>query len=215
MFRYRLSSFALFLAIVCIGLGWYVDRNRLAEELDATKDPTMLRVSILAEKYLYWSPSHYIRNDYLQLESVLSHRVGEFTGIIRESSQGFNHGNLRVPSIETLDAVIDLLDDDDHAIQLAATQLTAIYLESVSGRNVADEQSIRLKAHFQSKGLPVMLDLLNSPDPRVGAAAALSIGNTFPTNNSKQLLIKALERNAEKDNGNRLEIAWAIRMITG
>ena len=82
MFRYRLSSFALFLAIVCIGLGWYVDRSRLAEELDATKDLTMLKVSILAEKYLYWSPSHYIRNDYLQLESILSPRVGEFTGII-------------------------------------------------------------------------------------------------------------------------------------
>lgn len=207
MNRFRLSSGLFLLAVICIALGWYVDRSSLARKLEANQHP----ITSYWEKHAYWSPSLHLNMDTDTLESNLADHVDAFSGELVESSQGMSQATLRQASPKTMDDIALLLDCTDQATRLAAARLSALYLEAVSGRSNTNQSSIEKRAYFQANFKDKIMALLQDNDPDLRAAAALIVGNLYFTREIEQVMMDAFDR--EDEQTVKLYLAWAHHHI--
>ena len=203
MLRFRITSALLLMAAIAVGLAWYVDRTRLSAQLEADRHP----ISRYWEKHNLWSPSLHLATDTNKLEAKLTHRINQFSGDMIVSSQGMSQTELRQPTIATLEAVIELLGDSEPSVQLAAAELIALYLESVSGRSNNDQKSIEIRAYFHATSFDHVKAMLADPNSNIRAAGALTIGNMYYTRDVDRLMKNAFEQ--ENDQHVKICLAWA------
>jgi hypothetical protein len=207
MVRYRISTLILFVVMLAIALGWFVDRRRLVDRIERQTPP----ISLFGEKFSYWSPSGYLGGrDTSFYESLLAERI-EFDGKMVVSSQGMGSPSLRQPTVATLDATVALLDENDESTKLLAAELLALYLQAVSGLKNVDSESVAIRVHFYVVGLEKARALLESENPKIRSAAALILGNTLYDRYTLQSLSAAFDR--ETDSNVMWHLAWAYWRI--
>jgi hypothetical protein len=206
MFHFRISTVLLVFLAVAITVAWCVDHRRLVDRIERVNPP----ISLYGEKFGYWSPSLYLNGDTSLFELVLPSHI-HFDGELVKSSQGMGRVHLRQPTIETLDATISLLDRDDEEVKLIAIRLLALYLQAVSGRHDFDAQSVATRVHFQVNGLHKVRYLLQSSNPDIRSAAALTLGNSLYDRDTLEMMEETFEK--EKDSGVKQHLAWAYWSI--
>jgi hypothetical protein len=207
MLRFRVSSLLLFVLMIAIALGWFVDRRNLIDRFER-ENP---RISRWNFKFHYWSPSLYLHDrDTSHYESLLAERI-EFDGKFVVSSQGMGSPRLRQPTNETLDATIALLDDSNESTKLQAAELLALYLQAVCGSANVDGDSLATRVHFQVAGLRKTRGLLESDNSEIRNAAALILGNTIYDRCTVEILSDAF--NKESDPDVFVHLAWAYWKI--
>lgn len=207
MFRFRITTLLFLITIVSLGIAWYVDRTALQEELQRKQHS----IATYPEKHGYWSPSLHLNTTTNQLESLLTPRIGEFSGPIVESSQGMSHEALRQPSLATIDEIVPLLADPHPATRLTAARLVALYLEAASGKNNSDSDSIRTRAYLHAAAEDKVQALLNDPDAAIRAAGAFIAGNLYYSRKNEQMLKDAFDK--ETDGSVRQYLAWAYHHL--
>jgi hypothetical protein len=208
MFRIRITSLLFLVAIVAICLGWYVDHVSISSRLKSKQHP----VTWYWEKHYLWSPSLHLGCGTDVLEARLSHLVDQFDGEKVVSSQGVSQENLRQPTIDTIESVMGLLNDNDDSIKLASAELLALYLEAVAGRSNKDQSSIEIRAYFHAHAFEHVKSMLESPDSGIRSAGALALGNMFYTRDAEQLIMDSFDREVEQQV--KINLAWAYYHIT-
>ena len=206
--RFRLSHVLWLFLTLGIATAWYVDRSQLLVRIKTHNPP----ISQYGEKHQLWSPSAYLRADVLDLEKQLADRIPKFQGPFVSSSQGLSDASLRQPTLDTLDAVIVLLDAKDAQVRLIATQLLALYLESVSGSDNLNSECYATRIQFHVFGHGKALSLLSDNDKQVRGAAALLLGNSIGDNYTMQLMSEAFDK--ENDQSVKWKLSWAYWKIT-
>lgn len=114
-------------------------------------------------------------------------------------------------SPETFDSVVQLVDSDNESTRLAAVQLLALYLESVSGRSNTDQASISKRAYYHVTVRDDIDLLLQDADADVRAAAALVAGNLFFIRKIERTMMEAFDR--EDEQTVKMHLAWAYHHI--
>lgn len=205
MFRYRMSTMLWLFVPIALALGWCVDRHFLLQKMHGTHKP----IEFHCQKSSLWSPAAFWDTGTAALERRLSNHNVDFAGNMVTSSQGLGDYQLRQPSIETLDAVIALLDDK--STRQPAAELLALYLEAVSGMQNNDEYSFQVKVHFHLHGLAKSRELMGDSDVGVRRAIALVLGNTFRSREAKEWLMDAYDK--ELDQGVKLYLSWSYQNV--
>ena len=210
MARFRISTLLFICVIVSLSLAWFVDHRQLKLKINQLNRPKF--INTLGEKHRYWSPSIYLKIDDISvLEQKLLPSGFTATGNIVPSTQGMGKAKLRRPTINTLDALAELLYEKE--TQLDAAKLLALYLQALSGKDrLLDEACLTVKAHFHlSYSQGIRWTLLADPDDEVRSAAALILGNTLPDMGTIESLQYAFDR--EKNDTVKKHIAWAIKTL--
>ncbi len=206
MLRFRLSTVLVSTALLAVALGWWIDHRQLQNEIDNRT----AAISNFGEKQQLWSPHAYLHKDTSHYESLLGSRV-KFDGRHVESSQGLGRPNLRLPTRETLDSVVDLLNDPDTSVRINAAELLSLYLQAASGSKSFDYESFDIRAYFNAIGLAKTYRLLDDESPTLRAAAALILGNTLYVRHTERILIRAFDN---EDNENvKWKLNWAYWAI--
>jgi len=205
MIRYR-TPFVLLLSIACLwAFSWFIWRSELVQSQPATAH--QVPISRFWEKHQYWSPSAHLGTDTDKLESMLSHQVERFSGNIVKSSQGMSDARLRQASPDTFATVARLIDSSDRSLQLAASRLLCLYLESVSGSENLDPDSVRKRKCFCELYRDKVKKLLQDNDPDIRSAAALAAGNLDFNRDIKTSLDESFQR--ERSATGKIHLAWA------
>jgi hypothetical protein len=206
MFRFRMSSVLWFFVTISVAAAWFVDRQLLLQELKRVNPP----IKYYCEKANLWSPAAFLNRDTAALETQLSNHIEGFAGDFVTSSQGLGDYRLRQPTIQTLDAVIGLLDDE--STRVSAAELIALYLQAVSGLENDDKGSLMVRAHFQLNGLPKIRQQICDTNVEVRKAIALILGNTFYSRDAEQFLVDTFDQEADQEV--KRHLAWSYYNIT-
>ena len=216
MFRFRLATVLLFVALIGVGFAWWIDRSSLRDEIDQIdRHDSVVLLDALEfaddAKFYQFSPSVYLHTDCATIEDSLADYVQAPTGDYVISTQGWSLNRLRRPTIETTDAVVSLLDHNDNAIRKRALQLFALYSEAYLSTKDNDE-TVLARTYFRESATIHLFAMLNDPDPEIRGLVALAIGNACPWRSSIENLSVAYKR--ETDPIAKLYIAWAIAQQT-
>ena len=199
----------MLVALFATSLAWWIDRSNLRDQLDRRDSSVLLDALTMAgaNKHNQWSPSVYFNTDSDAIETILAEHLASPDGDLVESRQGWSSAQLRRPGIETTNAVVGLLENDDAGIRKSALRLIALYSEAyISLAAYGDTQTAR--THFRKSCTPHLFALLRDADPEIRGLAALAIGYTCPWRSSIENLTLAYKRETNADA--KVYIAWAI-----
>ena len=208
MIRYRISTFLLFVAVVAMGLGWWVDRTELQQQLDHHDSKSLLDALDLAVawKFGQHTPTTYIDETVAELEGSLGLLDAEGESL---QSRGWSVETLRIPSPETTDLAIGKLKSSSGSVRLDALKLLALYSESFSVEQKYAYQKLEQPEQHFCDVVPVTLrEFLSDSDVEIRGHAALALGFTCKERATIDKLTFAFKN--ETDDTAKLYMAWAI-----
>jgi hypothetical protein len=206
--QFRLSTLVLFTGTIAIGLGWWIDHQRLRRELEQRGASIIFEaLAVAAEtKQHQWRVSDHLQSGTTQLENLLAAHVASPQGKMVTSEGWGGPFQLRIPTYQSIERILPLLEHKDPVVRQRAAELVALYGEAFSlyALYSGDDQSYEL---LKLKAPPRLIPLLDDSSSSIRRASALAIGQVGSRDQAADAVLRAYSKDKN------LYLAWAIQRI--